>query len=176
MERTAPDVIIISRGGNDFTHASAEVTPGDYAWITDGYFDKVNWIYPDDDIIKEGEHAGRYGLLEALSVTIKKLRAAYPFTPIVLCDGLPYKRVNRSHFPVNNGQNNAPQFNKAIKEAADFFGCQLIPQSKVSITFENMYPTYIDDSSSSPTHPNEKGHEIWGKFAIDYLKNMNFDV
>lgn len=168
MTRTAPDVIIISRTLNDFTHSP-------YARITEGYFDKIDWQYPDSDIRQDGN----YGLLEGISVTIKKLRETYPFTPIVLMDSFPCKRLtsyHNGHFPMNNGLNNQPQLNKAFRDAADFFGCQFIPRSKCAITWENMYPTYIDDSPTIPTHPNEKGHEVLGKFAVDYLKLMNFTV
>ena len=165
MTRTAPDVIIVSRTLNDFTS-----TP--HARITEGYFDEIDWEYPDSDIREDGN----YGFLEGLSIMIKKLRATYPFTPIVLMDSSPSKRGNNEHFPMNNGYNNQPQMNKAIKDAADFFGCQFIPRSKCAITFENMYPTYVDDDPDYPTHPNERGHEVIGKFVLDYLKLMNFTV
>ena len=159
MNRTAPDIIIIYRGTNDFSSSP-------YTKLTSGYFNTLNWQYPENDIVNDG-----YGYLEALSLTIKELRDAYPTSYIMLCTLNVFKRVNYSHFPTNNGLNTLPEYNNAIREAANFFGCGLIEFDKDGITFENCYSEgYITDSSTNPTNPSDKGHYLMGKKAIADIK------
>ena len=164
MNRTAPDVIIITRGGNDWSHSP-------YAMLTDGYFENYDVQYPTTDIRQDGE----YGFKEAYFMTIGKLREAYPFAKIVLCTYPPLKRVNYSHFPMNNGYYSEPQYNNAVREIADFCGCDVIEFDKCGITWENMYPTYVSDSATTPVHPNAKGHELMAKCAIEKLKTLSFE-
>lgn len=161
MTRTAPDVIIIYRGTNDFSHSP-------YAKLTSGYFDDYDWQYPSDDTV-----TGGYGYKEGLCLTIKKLRAAYPSAKIFLCTLNVFKRVNYSHFPTNNGINSLPQFNAAIHEVADFMGCGVINFDKDGITFENCYSEgYITDSATTPTHPSDKGHKVMGNKAIADMRSQ----
>ena len=157
MQREAPDIILMYRGCNDMTH-----TP--YAKLTDGYYNPKDWGYPTDDAI-----TGGYGFKEALGVWVSKLRKVYPFAQIVFCTQNTFKRIVYNKFPTNNGDYSLPTFNKAIREAADFFGCKTIDFDKDGITFENCYPTYISDSSSIPTHPNATGHMVMGYQAITDL-------
>ena len=165
MNRTAPDVIILARGINDMSYEP-------YARLTDGYFDNPNYQYPTDDSVGDGI----YGFKEGIMTTISKLRAAYPFTKIIIATTTPFKRVNKDHYPSNNGLYNQQQYNNALREVADFCGIEVLDFNKCGITWENMYPTYIDDSASTPTHPNEKGYEVMGKFAVNVLRSMNFDM
>ena len=159
MDRTAPDVIIIYRGVNDFSH-----TP--YARLTDGYFDGENWTYPVSDEIASG-----YGYKEGLCLTIKKLRDAYPNATIYLCTLNVFKRVSYANYPTRNGYYTLPQFNDSIREVADYMGCPIIEFDKDGITFENCYSGgYITDSSTKPTHPSDKGHAVMGKKAIADIK------
>lgn len=159
MTRNAPDIIIIYRGVNDMSHSP-------YTKLTSGYFNSSNWDYPTSDTV-----GSDYGYKEGLCLTIKKLRAAYPESFIVLCTLNVFKRVNYSHFPTNNGYNTLPQYNDAIREVANFMGCGLIEFDKDGITFENCYSGgYITDSSTTPTHPSDKGHRVMGNRAITDLK------
>lgn len=149
MERSAPDLILFCRAGNDVTHEP-------YCTITEGYFDAPNWTYPTTDL-KSDE---TYGALESVALTIKKLREAYPMTPIVM-GTMPFmKRVNYQTFPVNNGLYSWPYYNKKLREAADFFGMHTIDFDKVNITFENIYPNYAQDSAEKPVHQNNMGHAL----------------
>lgn len=160
MDRIAPDVVLIYRGTNDLSH-SAKVR------LTSGYFDPVAWTYPETDLLSDG---ATYGYKEGLSLTIKKIRATYPKARIVLCTCNVFKRSNYTNFPTNNGHFSIPQMNAAIREVADFFGCQTIDLDKCGITFENCYDSgYITDSANTPTHPNAKGHALMGQQAISDL-------
>lgn len=160
MERVSPDIVIIYRGCNDMTHAP-------YSKLTNGYFDSVDWQYPTSDVVDGG-----YGFKEAMSLTIKAIRETYPNAQIMLATQNVFKRVNYSHFPTNNGLYTLPQLNKAIREVANFFGCQTINFDKDGITFENCYTEgYITDSSTTPTHPSTKGHYVMGLQAVKDLTN-----
>ena len=143
MTRNAPDLVIIYRGINDFSH-----TP--YVSSDTSVFNNYNYSYPTDDY---NESTSKYDFISAIGLTVKKIRAAYPKTKIAICTLETFKRVSYSKFPVNNGIYSLPQFNDTIRKAADFFGLDLIDLEKCGITFENV-STYTSDS----VHPNDKGH------------------
>lgn len=147
-----PDVVIIYRGINDFSH-----TP--YAKLTD--FDASEMSIPNTDVITDG-----FGFKEGYCRTIQNIRAKYPMARVVCCTLNVFKRVNYSNFPTNNGAVTLPQYNNAIREIANQMGCALIEFDKDGITFENCYPTYISDSSTIPTHPNVTGHSVMADKAI----------
>jgi hypothetical protein len=155
MDRVAPDIVIIYRGTNDFSHVP-------YVRITNNYYDSVPWRYPDTDVITDG-----YGYLQGLCLTVKKLRTAYPNAIIFLCTMNTFKRVDDSLFAIDNDRNTLPQYSKAIRETADFLGCNVINFDKDGITYENCYSEgYITDSASHPTHPSNKGHKVMGNRAL----------
>ena len=147
-----PDVVIIYRGTNDFSH-----TP--YAKLTD--FDASAMSIPNTDVITDG-----FGFKEGYCRTIQNIREKYPMARIVCCTLNVFKRVNYSNFPTNNGTVTLPQYNNAIREIANQMGCAIIEFDKDGITFENCYPTYISDSATIPTHPNATGHSIMADKAI----------
>lgn len=155
MERIALDAVIIYRGTNDFSHQP-------YAKLIDGFFDGPGFSYPDTD-----EVDGGFGFLEGVAMTIKAIRQAYPSSFIYLCTLNVFKRVDYDAFPTSNGINSLPEYNNAIRAAAEYFGCGLIEFDKDGITFENCYSEgYITDSASTPTHPSEKGHSVMAKKAM----------
>lgn len=162
MMRTAPDIIIIYRGTNDFSHSP-------YCVLTNDYFASYNWNYPETDVVANNG----YGFKEAISLTVKKLREAYPSAIIVLCTLNIFKRVNYSHYPTNNGHNSLPEYNNAIKEVANFFGIPVIDFSADGITFENMESgLYITESGL--THPTDKGHKAMANKALrDFINSVN---
>lgn len=149
MTRIAPDYVILARGCNDMTHSP-------YDKITSNFFNDVDWAFPAND-----EVDGGYGLKEAISKTIEKIWSAYPLTKIILCT-IPYvRRIDHDNFPTNNDDTNYQQWNNAIRECAEFFGCGLIDFSKDGITHANLL-TYAPDY----THPNALGHYMMGQQAI----------
>lgn len=162
MERKAPDLVILYRGCNDMTHAP-------YAALTKEYFDDPDWNYPKTDRKKSEDpmYEETAGYLEAMALTIGKIRSTYPDARIVICTQNNFRRVKCDAFPTRNGLYTLPQFNKAIRECADFFGCPLIAFDKDGITWENCYTEgYITDSAAIPTHPNDKGHRAMAEQAM----------
>lgn len=159
MTRTAPDMIIIYRGTNDFSHSP-------YSKLTEDYFN-ASWSYPDTDVI-----TGGFGFKEGLCLTIRKLREAYPSAQIVLCTCNFFKRVNYSTYPINNGEYTENQLNDAIREVANWMGCKLIEFDKDGLTFENASSTYYQDSTAF-THPTTAGHKILGNRALRDMSMFN---
>ena len=151
MTRVAPDRIIIFRGVNDFSHSP-------YTKLTDGY-GGAEWTYPETD-----ELTGGYGFLEALALTVKKCRAAYPNAKIDLCTLPAFHRVSYSTYPTRNGVNTLPEYNQAIIRAAEFLGCGLI-RFDLCWTWENAVTGgFVDDEDL--THPTQAGQIAMGKQAV----------
>lgn len=174
MTRIAPDMIIIYRGITDFSRNK-------YAVLTNDYFSGYDWNYPTSDVLSgtgAGDPNATFGYLEGLALTIKKLREAYPRAKIFLCTLNVFKRISYDHFPTNNGINSLPEYNDAIRKAANFFGCGLIEFDKDGITFENCYSEgYLTDSPTIPSFPSIKGHYVMGQKAITDIKaQYNKDI
>lgn len=150
----APDVVIIYRGTNDFSH-----TP--YVRINDI---PLNDGIPTTDYIND-----HYEFMAGCYLTIQKIRAAYPKAFIVICTTNVFKRVIYDKFPTRNGLYTLPEFNNVIRKVANNMGCGLIEFDKDGITFENCYPDYISDNATTPTHPNDNGHLVMSERAIKDL-------
>jgi lysophospholipase L1-like esterase len=153
MNRTAPDYIIIARGTNDWSHASGTLITKDY------FADPESWVYPTTDKVDS-----YYGIKEAVSMTIKNMRAAYPKAKIFLCT-IPYNtRGNKTTFPRSFGGKSFVSFNRAIKECAEFFGTGLIDFAACGVTHENVN-LYTEDG----VHLNAEGHKLAGlKSIVDF--------
>ena len=164
MTRTAPDMVIVYRGTNDFSH-----TP--YATIDSTKINAYPGTYPTGD---HTNNTNYFGFVEAMQITVKKIREAYPDALIVFCTLNVFKRINYSEYPTNNGTNTLPQYNQTIRETAEALGCYVIDFDRDGITFENCYSSgYITDSSTTPTHPSDKGHKAMGNRAILDLKKIS---
>ena len=156
-----PDVVIIYRGINDISHNGGT----GYSVLTD--FGYGTTEIPADDTV----NTNRSGFKEAYALTIKKIREAYPMATIVCCTISFFKRnsTNFPGWPERNGTNTLAEFNDAIREVANLMGCEIIEFDKDGITWENCYPTYINDSETNPTHPNANGHKKMAEKAISDL-------
>ena len=166
MNRVPPDIVILYRGTNDFSHAP-------YARLTERCFDHPGFLFPVTD--RESENV--YGYKEGLVMTIGKLREAYPNAKLYLCTLNVFKRVNYDQYPTNNGFNTLPEYNDAIREVAEHMRCGLIEFDKDGITFDNCYTEgYITDSADHPTHPSAKGHAVMGKKAVEDIVRTIADL
>ena len=164
MTRLAPDYIFIHRGVNDFSKTHS----GRVAVLTDGLFDSYDYSMPETDVLTI-DNTTKYGFKEAYAMTIQKLRDAYPTAVIICCTITPFRRNSESHFPPNNDIYALPQFNAAIREVADYYGCPVCDFDKL-YSYEQL-SVFTGDN----THPNEKGHRIMANKAIttliNYVKN-----
>jgi lysophospholipase L1-like esterase len=167
MSRTAPDVIIVYRGTNDFSHE-----PYVGLALSGTEINGYPGNYPASDAVNN--NGWSYGLVDAMMVLVKKLREAYPKAVIVFATLNVFKRVNYSEYPTNNGVNTLPQYNDTIRKTAESLGCYVIDFANDGITFENCYSGgYITDSATTPTHPSDKGHAVMGKRALLDLAKVN---
>ena len=167
IQRTAPDMVIIYRGTNDFSH-----TP--YTYLTD-YLETYPQVIPQTDVVNI-DGSEKYGFIEGLAITIDKIRSVYPETRIVLCTFNYFHRVVSGQ-PSRNGINTIYQYNNAIRKVADYFGCYIIEFDKDGITYANAATgEYYNEGTSATanhTHPNTKGHRVMGNRAIIDLMKIN---
>ena len=159
-----PDVVIVLRGTNDFSYANNGAYPT--LQITD--VDLMNGFSATTDKVADSTYNFRIGYY----LTVQALRAAYPNATIVLCTLNVFKRVIYDKWPTRNNAFTLPDLNNVIREIANETGCGLIELDKDGITFENCYPTYISDSSSTPTHPNGNGHRVMAEKAVADLRYL----
>lgn len=151
-----PDVIIIYRGTNDYMATDPEGGSGS---------DDNESIDTPDMMTFDGI-TDTHNFTQGYIWTILKLREKYPSAYIILCTLNFFKSGNVSKYPPNNGTYTLIDYNNKIREIADIMGCGIIELDKDGITYENCYPTYISDSSTTPIHPNTTGHKVMGERAL----------
>lgn len=166
MTRTAPDMVIIYRGTNDMTHSP-------YTRISN-YLEQYPVDIPTVDTFDDGGTT-RYDYIRGLLLTIAKIQEAYPSAKIVLCTFNYFHRLSSSYagYPSRNGINTIYQYNNAIREVANYTGCDLIEFDKDGLTYANASSVYYQDSSPDFVHPTTAGHAIMGNRAICDLAKIN---
>ena len=152
--RIAPDVVFLCRGTNDATH-----TP--FAKITS--FGQGNDEIPETDVINGTD----YGFKEALAITISSIQKTYPKAKIFLCTLTPFRRLGDKTFPMNNSYHTMQEYNKAIKEIAEYMGCNVIDFSKCWTFYNCLSEGYV---SPDYTHPVQKGHNAMCEQAIKDMR------
>ena len=165
MERIAPDIVVIYRGTNDFSHQP-------YARLTPNYFDQYPCTIPETDYDSENNI---YGYIEGLCLTIQKVKEAYPKAQIFLATLNFIKRVSYSNFPTRNGYNTVPQYNNAIRATADYFGLPIIDFAKDGLDFWNANNEYYQDGTAY-AHPTTKGHAVLAQRALKDIVNGYVDI
>lgn len=131
---TAPDVIIVWMGINDFNN---EVAIGTY----DG---------------KTALPATTTTFREAYAIMLNKILTKYQTAEVWVCTLPQCERNAESGFPEINGNGvSITAFNDAIVELANAFGVKVLEHAKCGLTYQNM-PTYNPDN----LHPNKLGHSL----------------
>ena len=161
-----PDVIIIAGGINDYTYAEQEQNePLDWNGI-----DVPQYTEPS---------AGKKvyaSFTEAYVAMIKKLQTNYPKAIIVaLSTWFSMRGTDNGYILTHTvGQNVYTQqnYNDKIKYVAEQMHIPYIDVSNIGFNRNNFYPTYAVDSSTIPTHPNARGHEVMGKAIAEKLKAL----
>ena len=153
--RVAPDYIFLCRGTNDATHSP-------YAKITD-FGNGIDTIPADDTV------TGGYGFKEALAKTIALIQTTYPKAKIFVSTLSPFRRLNDDTFPMDNGTNTMQDYNKAVKQVAEYMGVKVIDFSKCWTFYNCVSEGYV--RSADYTHPVQKGHDAMAEQALkDVLK------
>lgn len=153
--RITPDVIFLCRGTNDATH-----TP--YAKITD-FGSGIDQIPANDTV-----NTNQYGFKEALAKTVASIQQTYPNAKIFISTLTPLRRLNDDTFPMDNGTSSMQEYNNAVKEVAEYMGCNVIDFSKCWTFYNCASSGYVN--SSDYTHPLQKGHNAMAEQA---LKDLN---
>ena len=151
---TNPDVILIAGGTNDYTYAqSAQSEP--LAW--------------------DGKTSPVLGncFTEAYACMIKKLQTNYPQALVVALSTFFTMRGNDNGYTLTHtvGSHVYTQadYNAAIESVAKIMRIPFIRVDDIGYNRSNMYPTYAEDSSTIPTHPNANGQKLIGEYLATQL-------
>ena len=145
---TNPDVIIIAGGVNDYTYAmSAQSEP-------------LDWDGHSAPTISNS-------FTEAYACMIKKLQTNYPNAIIIALSTWFTMRGTDNGYTLTHGVNShtytQQDYNNKIKAVCEQMHIPYIDVSNIGFNRNNFYPTYAEDSSTVPTHPNAKGQKVMGE-------------
>lgn len=151
---STPDLILIAGGVNDYTYAeSAQSEP--LAW--------------------DGKTAPTLSnsFTEAYACMVKKLQTNYPNAIIVaLSTWFTMRGTDNGYTLTHTVGNNVytqQDYNDKIRFVAEQMHIPYIDVSNIGINRNNMYPTYAQDSSTIPTHPNANGQMLMGQAIANKL-------
>lgn len=149
-----PDVILIAGGVNDYSYArQASQKPsgwdGKTAPISGNSFD------------------------ETYAVMIKNIQTAYPNAVVVCLSTWFTMRGTDNGYTLLNGEGlTQTDYDKAIERVAKYMRVPFINVERCGFSRSNFYPTFAEDSSSIPTHPNARGQRTMGEFLADVLPQI----
>lgn len=151
-----PDIILIAGGVNDYSYAmSAQSEP-------------LAWNGKTTPVITNN-------FTEAYACMIKKLQTNYPDAIVVALSTWFTMRGTDNGYTLTHtvsGTSNVytqADYNAAIESIAKQMHIPYIDVSCIGINRNNMYPTYAEDSSTVPTHPNAKGQRLMGEYLATKL-------
>lgn len=152
-----PDVIIIAGGVNDYTYAqSAQSEP-------------LEW--DPHTAATEGN-----SFTETYAAMIKKLQQNYPNAVIIALSTWFTMRGTDNGYTLTHsvGSNVYTQqdYNDKIKFVADQMHIPYVDVSVLGFNRNNFYPTYAQDSSSIPTHPNAAGQKAMGMYLASIIPSI----
>lgn len=149
-----PDVILIAGGVNDYTYAQqASQKPsgwdGKTAPISGNSFD------------------------ETYAVMIKNIQTAYPNAVVVCLSTWFTMRGTDNGYTLLNGEGlTQTDYDEAIERVAKYMRVPYINVERCGFSRSNFYPTYAQDSSTIPTHPNKNGQKVMGEFLANVLPEI----
>ena len=149
-----PDVILIAGGVNDFSYArQASQKPS--GW--DGKETPINGNSFD----------------ETYAVMIKNIQTAYPNAVVVCLSTWFTMRGTDNGYTLLNGEGlTQADYDEAIERVAKYMRVPYINVERCGFSRSNFYPTYAEDSSSIPTHPNARGQRVMGEYLADILPQL----
>ena len=113
---------------------------------------------------------------EALAVTVKKIQDTYPNAIVVLCSTVFCQRETDNGYTytkqVNGVKYTLQDYDRALEFVANAMRVPYLNCNKIGFNRFNYYPTYCQDSSTNPTHPNAAGHAKIGKYMADKLNAL----
>lgn len=149
-----PDVILIAGGVNDYSYAQ-QASQKPSGW--DGTTAPVNGNSFD----------------ETYAVMIKNIQTAYPNAVVVCLSTWFTMRGTDNGYTLLNGEGlTQADYDEAIERVAKYMRVPFINVEKCGFSRSNFYPTYAEDSSSIPTHPNARGQRVMGEYLADILPQL----
>lgn len=155
---TAPDLIIIYAGVNDWNGSQVQI----------GEYDGTQTFPTSNTTFRE-----------AYAMMLKKIIYKFPEADIWLCTN-PYccpagTGSTAGNMPVpkaagNNGTT-LKRFNDAIREMAALFGCGVIPFEQCGVNYTNLTYYTGDYTTDNGLHYNKYGHQLLANVAINTLEN-----
>ena len=148
---TNPDVILIAGGVNDYTYAEqSSQTPSNW----DGSIAPVDGNSFD----------------ETYAVMIKNIQTAYPEAIVVCLSTWFTMRGTDNGYTLTNGEGlTQADYDNAIEKVAKIMRVPFINVERCGFSRSNFYPTYAQDSSTIPTHPNAAGHKVMGEYLANVI-------
>lgn len=147
-DSTAPDVIIIEMGVNDFNSGA---TLGTY----DG---------------SAALPASASTFLDAYAIMLDRIMTTYPLAEVWCCGLLTCEYRNPRTFPeINSSGDSLATWNRAIEKLATAFGARMIHMDRCGITCYNLATymgDYSDPAADRMVHPNAAGHSLMANQAI----------
>lgn len=142
-----PDEILIFAGTNDYSKPNANI--GTWTGAT---------ALPSDN----NTFSNAYALM------LSRIQTSYPNAKIYCCSLPIFVRTNTEKTSVefNSEGKTIFEYNEVIRRAANLFGCSYIDLQGCGITRQNAYPTYCEDYSNTPTHPNALGHTVYADHIV----------
>lgn len=149
---TTPDLVLIAMGVNDYSYMSNNNQFGDWDGTTalGSAADLSDYINTDFE--------------RAYATMIARNRKSYPNTKIVcitpwFCQR---KTTDTGVTYLNDIGKQECDYGTAIRKIANIMNVKVIDGTSIGFNRYNYYPTYAQDSSTIPTHPNATGQTYMG--------------
>lgn len=160
---TNPDIILIAGGLNDYSYAeTAQNEP--LQW--DG---KTIPGYTEPSVGKIVYNS----FTEAYAAMIMKIQERYPDAVVVALSTFftmrgTYTGCTYVH-SAGDDVYTQQDYNDAIKFVAEKLHIPFVDMSNIGFNKNNFYPTYAEDSSTIPTHPNAAGQYVLGSVVAEKI-------
>lgn len=149
-----PDVILIAGGVNDYSYAQ-QASQKPSGW--EGKTAPINGNSFD----------------ETYAVMIKNIQTAYPNAVVICLSTWFTMRGTDNGYTLLNGEGlTQTDYDEAIERVAKYMRVPYINVERCGFSRSNFYPTYAEDSSSIPTHPNARGQRVMGEYLADILPQL----
>lgn len=162
-DSSTPDIIVIAMGLNDYTYMESADKFG--TW------DGTTALGTEADLSDYDTATFK----TAYATMLARLQHNYPsatifcVTPWFSLRGATDTGVTK----LNAIGKTEKDYADAIMEIASIMGCYVL-DSNVGFNRWNYYPTYAQDSSATPTHPNAKGHSVIGHGLARQMLKFNY--
>ncbi len=154
VDTVTPDVVLIAGGVNDYSYAnSAQHNPS-------------NW---------DGKTAPTSGssFTETYARMIRDIQEAYPSAIIICLSTFFTQRGTDNGYTYVNGTGyTQPDYDAEIEKVARLMRVGYVNMEQCGFNRYNFYPTFAEDSSTTPTHPNARGQRTMGEYLADVVPQI----